>query len=219
MISLLHPTVRPDQWEAGCQDWFKNCDYPENVEYVLVPEKSRFSESFKPSIPFENHTVKWNTYTSSLVGGFNCAAEASRGDVLILTSDKYFSAPHWDTDLLRVLGRRLNTDAVVWASQTQTAHYGIREPETMVHAIITRIHYKKYGYVFHPDYSNWYADYELQFVAERDNVLIDARDTLKFRKTVDRDEFELAYAKTGEASCAIFNRRKDAGYPNGVRRR
>lgn len=216
-ISLLHPTVRPDNWYECCQNWYRNCDCPEYVEYVLVPERSRFPENFKPDIPFNHHIVQWNTHAASIVGGLNCAAEVSSGKVFVNLSDRYFSAPHWDTDLRHVLANKMDTEVVVWASQNQVYVDNANVvPTHMVHAIMTKSYYQKWGYVLNPEYTDWYVDNELHEVSERDGVLLDARGTLFFKKVIHMDEFEQQYARDASKSKAIYDRRKAAGFPRGA---
>lgn len=211
LISLLHPTVRPDIWHECCQNWYSNCDNPNNVEYVLVPEQSKFPMRFKPNIPFSQKVVEWNTHQATLVGGNNCAAEVSHGTVLVGIADRYFSAPHWDTLLLGVLGDRVNSETVVWA------HQNTRDPELMVHAILTRPYYMKLGHIYSPEYTDWYADNEFHEVAARDGVILDARDQLRFNKVnTFGDEFEKQYELSGEKSRDTYLRRKSAGFPKGT---
>jgi hypothetical protein len=152
----------------------------------------------------------------TLVGAHNCAAEVSHGDVLVIIADKYFSAPHWDTDLLEVLGEKLNSDAVVWANQTLTYPNGTIDKGHMVHVILTRSYYQKKGYVFHPDYTDWYADNEFHDVAAGEGIIIDARTKLRFRKLQEMDEFENRYVRNGEASRMIYERRRANGFPKEI---
>jgi hypothetical protein len=209
-ISILHPTARPELWGSCCHSWFDNCDHPEDVEYVLVPERSRFATLDNLHIPFPKQIITYNTYKENLVGANNRAAECSHGDILVCVADRYMSSPHWDTLLLQVLEARVGTEAVVWA------HQNARDEDLMVHAILTRPYYRRLGYVYNPAYTDWFADNEFQEVAQKDGVIIDARHILKFNKTVPiNDELENQYERHGDISKAVYEGRKAAGFPRG----
>jgi hypothetical protein len=141
MISLLHPTIRPHAWENAAQAWYERCDNPDGVEYILVPEQSRFLESLttlSEMTPFEENTVGWNTHAANEGGCFNCAAELSTGDVLVTMADDLTPPEHWDTTLLRVLGDKINGEAAVWAASGDAS----LDSWTIVHPILTRAYYE-----------------------------------------------------------------------------
>jgi len=150
-----------------------------------------------------------------LVDAFNQAAALSTGKVLVVIADDFFPFPNWDTALLDVLGYKSDQPAVVWAS-TQ----GSNDAHFIVHPILTRAYYERYGYIFWHEYEAWYADNEFSDVAHRDGVVIDARQRLRFdhrhpsRGLVASDEINLRQDKRGATIFkAIYYRRKREGFP------
>ena len=212
MISLLHPTVRPHAWENAAQAWYARCDNPDGVEYILVPEQSRFIESLyglKMKVPFGHSVVEWNTHAANEGGCFNCAAELSTGDVLVTMADDLTPPEHWDTTLLRVLGDKINGEAAVWGASGDAS----LDSWTIVHPILTRAYYEKLGYIFWHEYNAHYLDVEFHEVAARNGVIIDAREALKFvHKNFDNDEFHKQHADHHEEDRIVFERRKAGGF-------
>ena len=209
MISLLHPTVRPDKWQVACEDWFKNCDQPHDIEYILVPERAKFSELFLPRIQFDNFVMTMNEGPATLVGAFNFAATLSHGDVIMAIADDYFSAPHWDTDILHLLEGKMHTEAVIWAN----SNVPCLDVYTIVHPILTREYYKRLGYIFNSIYDSCYSDVEFNDVAQAAGVVIDAREKLRFNHTHGNDEIYMEHMSHADVSRAIYLTRKQDGFP------
>ena len=211
LISLLHPTIRPYAWKAAAQDWHRNCDHPENVEYVLVTEKERFPSLADLGIPFEHQVAEHNKKEATLVQAFNYASEICHGKVLVTIADDFFSAPHWDTSLLNLLNGKLDNEAVVWANTDMIS----LDSHTIVFPILTRAYFERSGrYIFWPEYTAYYSDLEFHDVAKLNGVeIIDARNTLRFRHVRGGDEDYKKNAATGPASGALYHKRKAEGFP------
>ena len=218
LISILHPTVRPSAWKTSADNWFRNCDRPENVEYVLVTEKAEFPSLDNLGIPFQNQIAAHNQNSATAIGGFNYAAQISHGKVMITTGDDFYSAPHWDTDLLKVLEGKLDQEVVV---QANTDIPGFDDNFISL-PILTRAYLLRCGnYIFWPEYTSYYADVEFTEVAKLNGVeIINARNVLRFRHIrggLDGSfQYDEAYKKnvqTGEFCGALFSKRQAAGFP------
>lgn len=221
LISLLHPTIRPDKWRRAMESWAKACDHPEDVEYVLVPEQTAFAN--KPSLDasgFGHVKVEYNRDVASLVGATNYAAKISTGKILFMVADDFYAAPHWDTDLLKLLraSGTLDREAVVWAN----THMPSLDDHTIVFPILTRAYYERSGsYIFWPEYTAFYSDVEFNDVAILNGVeIIDARKILLFKHyrggidgSYHDDEAYKKGSATGAASGDLYYRRKAAGFP------
>jgi hypothetical protein len=213
-ISLLHTTIRPQKWVLACQAWYDCCDKPDRVEYVLTPEKTDAEWFF--AIPFKHHVIEWNNGRPCAVDGFNYAAKLSHGQVLVIVADDFFPPPHWDSQLLGVLGRKASKEAVVWVSTK-----GENDSRFITLPILTRKYYERYGYVLWPEYQSWYSDCEFTEVAQRDGVIIDARKTLNFdhrypwRPDLRQapDEINLRQNNQGAEAELLYEKRKSAGFP------
>lgn len=214
LISVLHPTARPRNWEAAYQTWAKNCDDPSRVEYVLVPEWNL--DLSQHQTLFENTVVEQNHGRPSLVDGFNQAAQLSHGAILVVGADDVFAAPHWDTEILKVLGDKLDQEVVLH----------IDNPGVMTQPILTRPYYERYGYLYWHEYFGWYADEEFTDVARQDGVVItdfknrsifhhdhqvlDPRGTIAAPVEDVYKRIVIEGRRTGEQT---FKRRKEAGFP------
>jgi hypothetical protein len=223
IFSLLHPTVRPKAWAGAAVNWFKNADHPENVEYVLVPEKTdEFTESdnLRQWLPFENAILAYNQFPASTVGGSNYAASLATGKVLITLADDFYSAPHWDTNLLKLLDGKLDQEVVVWPDTGIPSF----DDHFISLPILTRAYYEKIGYLFWHEYTSYYADADFTGQAIAQGVeIIRARDVLKFRHIrggIDQSfpfDTDHHYQKNGgaagEAGGKLYGRRSSAGFP------
>lgn len=216
LISLLHTTCRQGSWSNPVQSWYDNADNPDQVEYVLVPESSRFESPVNIKLPFKHQVVEFNKGRDCPVDGWNQAARISHGKVMVLTADDLFATPHWDTKLLEVLGNRLDVEAVVWPDADPN---DTQRTDVISHPIMTRKYHDRYGFFFWPEYENWGCEVELAAVAKRDGVLIDARDALKLEhrapnwtgepKDKDNLRIEKLYAKSKD----LLEQRGIEGYP------
>jgi hypothetical protein len=221
LISLLHPTVRPKSWKAAADNWFQNCDRPEFVEYVLVPELKQHREFPAPlPVPFEHKSFGYNEYAASTVGGSNYAAKISHGKILILVADDFFSAPHWDTNILNLLNGKLDQEVVIWPDTGIPSF----DDHFISLPILTRAYYERIGYLFWPEYTSFYADADFTGMAKANKVeVINARGVLKFKHVrggLDQSfpfHSDPAYKKNGgevgEAGGKLFGRRQAAGFP------
>ena len=216
IISLLHATVRPEQWKTTCLDWYKNCDDLQQVQYVLVSEEGILNSEKAMEIPFPRYDALANQNNKSAVGAWNYAAEKSYGDILFILADDFFSFPHWDTKVREVFADKVNEEAVVWINT------GCKyDEEFMTHHLLTRKYYQRYGYILFPEYTSQYSDREFHDVAMRDGVVIDAREILMFnhrqwtrgKEGIHRDEINEKQEADCEWSKALYEKRKSENFP------
>jgi hypothetical protein len=212
MISLLHPTARPHRWEAVHRAWLRACAQPERVEYVLVPE---WDLDNGVSSRFGRLVIKRNQGRPCLVDAFNQAAALSTGRVLVVIADDFFPFPLWDVGLLHTLEGKLDEQVAVWASTG-----GANDARFIVHPILTRAYYERYGFLFWYEYEAWFADNEFSDVAHRDGVVLDARKVLRFdhchpsRGLVAADAINQRQDSRGASIFrSVYERRKRDGFP------
>ena len=219
LISLLHTTCRPEKWQAACESFYENADNPNQVEYVVVAEKARFENRLlnDAATQFKHNIFAWNTGRPCPIDGWNQAASLCHGKVLMIVADDLFATPHWDTLLLKALGPKIDEEAVVWVHADPN---DIREEEPLMsHVCMTRPYYNRYGTILCPEYENWCSDVEITETAQRDGVIIDARDTVKFDHQAPawtgepEDKDNKKFRDSYERAKTILNRRRAAGYP------
>ena len=174
LISLLHPTARvkpseafPRGWKDAHDVWLSRADHPERIEYVLAVHESRWhafcAEDIRvglgdvPGIEVEKwyhfESVK-NTKRDCVVDQTNCAAEASRGRVLMGVADDYYPPEHWDTLVLDGMSR-FDLEAVMVCSTGATPE---RDRELMIGGACTRALIERRGYCLDPDFESMFSD-------------------------------------------------------------
>ena len=165
-FSLIHATIRfPDGWMKACQEWFDQCEDPDDCEYILCTEEP--VELQRSKVPWKHFKLVSNHGRHTACTAYNEAARASRGKVLVQISDDNSPCPRWDAELLKVIPD-LNQDAAVWISTGG-------DDAIMTFSILTRPYYLRYGRMFYPEYWGMYADNDFTDVARRDGVIINAR--------------------------------------------
>lgn len=180
-ISLCHTTARlPDGWRMAAASWRGFCDRPDQVEHVLaadVPLTIAPGDRF-----FDRMTVVQNRGRRCAVDGWNAAARASRGKLLISVSDDWFPPLHWDTLLLEALtprwagGTRPDLDGEHVLEVSSGGNEGLLTFSILTRAYFNRLN-REYGYagLFAPDYLGMWGDDDFDMFARRDGVVIDAK--------------------------------------------
>jgi hypothetical protein len=182
-ISVFHPTARvkrsaafPQGWRESMLDWFKKCDHPEDVEYVLSVHHSRWTKFENSELgtefpPFGKVVIVRNTHErDDNVTNANAAAAATSGEILVGNMDDLFPPEHWDT----LIRRAIPSTAGQYVIHCST---GSPSDKTLINAgAMTRRRYERMGYILHPSYESMYADNEFSEVARRDGVVISRLD-------------------------------------------
>jgi hypothetical protein len=169
MFSICHTTARPDRWVESSNAWLLQA-YDHRVdalEYVLCTD-DRWGTCFVPDdiVHVKNHLRQCS------VDGWNIAAKASTGNVLILNADDFFPSEDWDLELRRVIDGHnpLKEDLVIHVSTGNP-----RDKDLISLGILSRARYERLGYALHPSYESVYSDDEFTEHAYRDGCVIDAR--------------------------------------------
>ena len=169
-FSLLHASARPWAWRTAHDAWIAQAVFPENVEYILCCHSDDSKAFHKTDI--HDVGLATNPKINSAVANWNAAARYSTGDVLLLIADDAFPCNRWDLELTGVL-----PDLAEHVIRTSTGgmadNFGL-----MVHPIMTRAYYERYGYVLYPEYRHVHCDTDFTRQAERDGVIIEARHLL-----------------------------------------
>jgi glycosyltransferase involved in cell wall biosynthesis len=218
LISLVHTTARiPNRWQHAASEWAAKCDDRSRVEYILSVDKGREAavdcdEMYRTWNPFrfvQNHGRR------CAVDGWNAAAAASRGDLIITVADDYFPPEHWDTQIEKLLSRlNLHSDLeYVLDVDNQDGSDWL-----LPLSFISRKYYERLGYLFWPQYHGLCGDNDFTEVARRDRVVINARH-LKFYQgptpegAVLGDEVYNHQRRYWEQGKALFEQRKKEGFP------
>lgn len=176
LISLCHTTARlPEGWKKAMDLWFRRCDHPELIEYILgIDEGEEFPDLEGSGYLglFPRVAVVVNRGRKCAVDGWNATAMQATGQLLITVADDWYPCEHWDTELLRLIPN-LDGEYVV---KVETGG----DSELLTFSIVTRVYFdrltREYGYqggFFYPEYISMYADNEFTDLAQRDRVILD----------------------------------------------
>jgi hypothetical protein len=185
VISLFHPTARPQEWAKACRRFHASADKPDQCEYVLgihrrqseIPgyENSVFSNYYLSCSDFlgdlwSKWVVSVNLGTPNVVQNTNAAVAHTSGKILVAVGDYLRPFPHWDTELLKSIPD-INAPCLL-----RTSH-GSYLPDTWIvtYGIFTRALYEKYGYAAWPEYTHYGVDDDQTLMAERDGLIIEAK--------------------------------------------
>lgn len=184
------------------EDWSKKWSMQFSAEYILAVEEKDAHKlpahhelvGGLTRIPFR--TVVQNERSGSCVSNWNAAAAASRGKILILAEDDAFPSKWWDTELAYALSDKLaNVDQefVAWISTGMP-----RDADLIVHGIMSRALYERWGYFYYPEYISMYADDDLTAHAKQDGVVVDLRHLIRHE--------HMHPSRTGRVQDEVFRR-------------
>lgn len=187
-FSICHPTARLSThgWEQAYKQAIENADNPATVEYILCiddhdvavwkqvrrPVWSVWSGEWNEDYSL---TIAINKGACNSVTATNGAALASTGAFLINGQDDVFFPPHWDTELLKVMGDRdpLKEEFFIHVSSGSPSDGHLFAPQ-----MYSRARYESQGYALPPMYESMFADNDLTEMAYRDGCVIEARHLL-----------------------------------------
>jgi len=198
-ISLLHASrQRPVKSFEACHQWLMNAKNIKNIEYILsldtddpcLMDYQRLWDDL--NIPNSQLLINDNR---SLVDAANAAAEASKGDLIILMSDDFESPKDWDELLLKELKGKED--------------YLVRTFDGVQKWLITlpimdRKYYNRFGYIYHPSYYHLFVDASQTHVGELLGRIVNVPLT-----------FEHKHYTTGKTQKDALNARNDASWASG----
>lgn len=212
VISLLHATARlPDGWKPAMEAFLARAKDPAHVEYILaVDEHESFSLSEYAMASWGGHALV-REGVSSPVSGYNAAARAARGDILMQIADDYFPPEEWD-EQIRAAVPDVTRDVVLDVDNSD----GVAR--LLPFSILTRTYYEKYGYIFYPRYHGFFADNDFTEQARRDRVIRKARHIVFEHRHPDRgtapmDEVYARQKSHFAEGKRLFKERKAKGFP------
>ncbi len=189
MFSLIHPSARPEKWQAIYDAWHGAANEWSEVEYILVCDR-RWGFDQLPEFPAtKGFRAVWNTGRRCYVDAVNIGAQYATGEVLIVAADDQFPCEGWDLKLAEVLADS-GKEVIEISTGTPTEH----ERGILVMPILTRARYERLGYLLYPEYESMFADNDFCEMARRDDQIADARHLIFLHKhpffdsTIETDE-------------------------------
>tara|TARA_R110000868_G_scaffold18657_3_gene81656 strand:+ start:138 stop:2372 length:2235 start_codon:yes stop_codon:yes gene_type:complete len=168
-ISLVHATRgRVPLAVKARQTWLNRAADPDSIEHIFGLDIDDESSVF---LAIHNHVLLPGN--GGPVAAWNAAAEKSKGQVIVQMSDDFDPPMHWDKLILEAIGDTTKP-AVLAVSD------GHRDDGLLCMAIVTRARYQQQGHLFHPEFFSMHSDDWFTECANRDGVIIDARDRITF---------------------------------------
>lgn len=216
-FSLAYTTARPHLIAAALRRWFDQARYPENVEAIVCVDQPD-AESGRRAIDTLPGTARVrlvvNAGPRTCVAGWNEAAKAVTGEVVIALSDDFAAPPHWDEALATL------EPAGWWCGDRVVAVWDGNNGDVFTLPILTRTRLARFGYLFHPSYESLYCDAEFTAVAKAEGVVIEARHLLfehhhyeAHKRPKDPVDVKHASPARWDRGAACFAARRRAGFP------
>ena len=222
IFSLAYTTVRPKTLPEVIKLWNERSRHKTHEWVVAVDDGDTASaqagnDALREAVYSKSASsgrLVVNTGPKNCVAGWNCAAAATQGKVIICVSDDFLPPYNWDELLLGLKPQNwINEEHVI---KVADGYVG----DIFVLSILTRKRYDRFGYVFYPSYISMFCDTEFGEVATRDGVVIEANHLLFEHLHPDcgkrqRDESDLVHAskERWRAGEMLFNLRKSLNFP------
>ncbi|OFW04152.1 MAG: hypothetical protein A3I61_09190 [Acidobacteria bacterium RIFCSPLOWO2_02_FULL_68_18] len=212
LISLLHSTARlPGGWKPAMEAHLAKASDPKSVEYILAVNED---EDFE--LPSDmTRGWEWCTLVKDGVtgpnSGWNAAAKASHGDILITISDDFFPPAGWDGQIRDAIPD-FTQEVVLDVDNSDGSR------RLLPFSILTRRYYDRYGYIFYPGYHGLMGDYEFTEQARRDRVVRPVRHIVfehrhPSRGTAPMDDIYARQRSHYEEGRRLYKERKAKGFP------
>ena len=224
-ISLIHTSARPKRVGHTSECWALRSDDATRIEHVITYDRTTFVAPPQPV--FEHSIFKpqddfFEPTKVSPVAGWNRAARLSTGKILMLVSDDYFPPMHWDSLVIEAIGD-VSRETVLWVRNVAYIPQNIVTlwHHLICHPIMTRAYYERLGYFFHPSFHGRGCDNEFTEVAQRDRVIIDAREKLFFihqdlhpaYEPLEENEANAKVSEHYQKDWETYLARQRAGFP------
>ena len=201
--------------------WLNTAQRPDLIEFIISVDED-YNEGITIAKNLANYrlwkgaAVRFVTapVPGNCVKGWNAAAAASTGKVLIAVADDFRPEKNWDAELVNIHPAWVESECVVKVSDGYNK-------DLCTLGIITRKRYERFGYFFFPGYESLFSDTELTARALQDNVLLKA-EHLVFEhihpdcSKRERDAVDLKHASKArwDSGETLFNYRAARGFPD-----
>ena len=157
MIYLLCSTIRPEVFKTTHRCWMQNCGNPDNIKTKIVVDKQDDAITlvgFDVMVYGENNTgiTKPLTRLTRSLSGLNDT------DIIVVMSDDFFPPKNWDSFLIEQFN---GFDGALRVSDgnplTAVHNSSIITIPIMTYSCLKRLN----GIVYHPAYTHFYSDNEL----------------------------------------------------------
>lgn len=221
-FDLCYTSARPAALVPVINLWLGRAADPSRCRFwVAVDRDDAASREALEEVP--NKTLRQihpliNEGPRTCVSGWNTAAAPGDGDIIIAVADDFDPPKGWDAAL--ELRDYQPPQGEWWAREAVIAVADGYNTDLFTLAILSRVRYRRFGYLFHPSYLSLFSDTEFTHVAIMERVAIDARFLCFEHMHPDcgkrqRDALDLQHASKARWANGelLFNARQPLGFP------
>jgi len=146
-FSLAYTSVRADVIPIAVETWRRTASGKHTVEVVIAVDGNNLKAiEYAKHVPDAKIVIQDEPPYNS-VRGWNLAAAATTGKVILAIADDFKPCQDWDEKLFTLKTGWIDED---WTAHTEDGYVH----DLMVLAILTRVRYEKFGYLFYPSYES-----------------------------------------------------------------
>jgi len=223
-FSLAYTSVRPALIPQVVNLWTSRATRPFEIEWVIAVDDGDAASiaaatscsalALPPDPKCRAVKVLVNTGAKTCVAGWNVAAAATTGKIIVAVADDFMPPQGWDNLLL-------STGPKDWPDGEFVVHVNDGYVQSLCTlAILTRKRYERFGYLWYPKYESMFCDTEFGEVAIRDGIVIEAMHLLFEHLHPDcgkrqRDQQDIKHASTQrwQVGETLFKYRQAIGFP------
>jgi len=211
--SLCYTSRRPASIAARVRQWRERAARPDDLEVVIAVDADDSASAAAARTVPGARVIEQTVAPFNCVRGWNAAAAAACGRVLVAMADDIEPPPQWDEALRQLSPGWMDRETVVLTADDlykTECHLGI----------VSRPRYERLGYLFFPGYESMYCDVDMAEHARRDGVLLDARRELCFqhhhvanrRRAADAVDAVHSSPSRYQNGAALIQRRRNEGF-------
>jgi hypothetical protein len=216
IFSLAYTSVRAEAIPGVVDAWRKTASGKHTIEVVIsVDGNNAKAIEAAQKVPDAKVVIQPEP-PFNCVRGWNLAAAATTGKVIIAVADDFKPCQDWDEKLFTLKTGWIDED---WTAHTEDGYVH----DLMVLAILTRKRYERFGYLFYPGYESIFCDTEFTEAAYGEGRVINAKHIYIEHLHPDcnkrpRDAADATHASKERWNRGemLFNFRKHRGFPNDV---
>ena len=212
-FSLAYTSVRPQVIPDVVKLWRDRMNNPNDAEVVIAVDDGD-AACLAAAQSVSGAVVVVNRGSKDCTAGWNCAAAATTGKVIIAVADDFLPPKNWDSLLLALEPKGWEDGE--WVIKTEDGYVH----DIFVLPILTRKRYERFGYLYYVKYRSMFNDTEFGDVARRDGVVIEANHLMFEHLHPDcgkrpRDGVDLVHASKARwnQSQMIYLFRKARNFP------
>ena len=173
-ISIVHPTCRPRIARETRSQWLDLSGEPDSIEYLLCIDTDCVQYPKTKIIKKNSMEFLYPLVDGRSVGPVekvNFASQNATSHCILFVADDLSPYKNWDYDIKNCTN--WENDVVLRISDNTEETQKKLHPFLIINPAISRKRYKKFGYLYHPNFYANFSDNFFSFLAHKDDVVID----------------------------------------------